>query len=58
MKTLIASALAIAMLSAGAANAGIGAHVGPLHIGIGVHHGHHRHCDRWDRHHRDCRRWR
>lgn len=56
MKTLIASAFAIAMLSAGAANAGIGAHVGPLHIGIGVH-GHH-HCAAWGRHHHHCRHWR
>jgi hypothetical protein len=58
MKTLIASIFAVAMLGAGAANAGsvIGAHIGPVGIGIGVH-GHHRHCAQWGRHHHRCHRW-
>ncbi len=44
MKTIIASMLALAMWGVGASMATadvIGAHVGPLGVGIGVHHHHH-----------------
>jgi hypothetical protein len=62
MKALVASIFALAVLGAGAANAGgigIGAHIGP--VGIGIHAGshHHRHCTSWGGrgHHRYCRHW-
>jgi hypothetical protein len=53
MKLLIASLFALTL--AGAANADVlGAHVGPLHVGLGVHHHHHhRHCA-WRHHRRVC----
>lgn len=52
MKTLFASIFALALLGAGATHADIiGAHVGPVGIGIGVHHYHH--CG-WRHHHRHC----
>ena len=55
MKMLVASVFALAVLSAGAADSAVvGAHVGPVHIGLGIHH--HR-CMMWGRHHR-CHRWR
>ena len=60
MKTLVASIFALILLGAGAVSAGgvgIGAHIGPLHLG--VHAGsHHRHCTFWGRgRHRYCRHW-
>jgi hypothetical protein len=52
MKLLIASLFAVALLGSASANADvIGAHVGPVHLGIGV--GHHHHCH-WRHHHRHC----
>ena len=63
MKTLVVSIFALTMLGAGAAyaeGAGVGAHVGPIHLGVGVHaSAHHRHCVAWGRRHhqRNCRRW-
>jgi hypothetical protein len=54
MKLLIASLFAVAMLGAASANADvIGAHVGPVHLGLGVGHGHYHHCH-WRHHHRHC----
>jgi len=48
MKLLIASIFALSLMGATAASADvIGVHVGPAHVGIGVHH--HHHC--WYRHH-------
>lgn len=62
MKTLLASVLALALMGAGASNAAIiGAHVGPLGVGIGVRHHHHHyyhhhhHYCFWRHHHRVCR---
>lgn len=55
MKLLIAAAFAMSLFGAAAANADIlGAHVGPVHLGLGVHG--HRHCAwRGHRHpHRVC----
>ena len=52
MKLLIASLFAVTLLGAASANADvIGAHVGPVHLGIGVGHGHHCH---WRHHHHHC----
>ncbi|MEJ0065328.1 MAG: hypothetical protein WDM85_07640 [Caulobacteraceae bacterium] len=53
MKLLIASVLAMTLLGAGANAAIIGAHVGPVGLGIGVHGHHHHHCG-WRHHHRSC----
>jgi hypothetical protein len=54
MKLLIASLFAVAMLGAASADADIiGAHVGPVHVGLGVGHGHYHHCH-WHHHHRHC----
>ncbi|HEY1632648.1 MAG TPA: hypothetical protein VGF56_15135 [Rhizomicrobium sp.] len=61
MKFVIASVMALALMSAPvlAAGVGIGAHVGDVHVGVGAHGGHHyhhyRHCH-WHNHHRVC--WR
>jgi hypothetical protein len=53
MKTLIASIFALALMGSGVANAAIiGAHVGPIGIGVGGHH-HHQHCG-YRHHHRSC----
>jgi len=55
MKLLIASLFALTLLG-GAANADVvGAHVGPVHLGLGVdhHRHHHQHCS-WRHHHRHC----
>jgi hypothetical protein len=52
MKLLIASIFALSLLGGAAANADVlGAHVGPVHLGLGV--GHHNHCS-WRHHHRHC----
>ena len=56
MKLIIAALFALALLGTSAANADVvGAHVGPVHVGIGIHH-HHHYCRAWGRHHR-CHRW-
>ena len=53
MKLLIASLFVLTMLGAASANADIiGAHVGPVHVGLGV--GHHYHHCAWRHHHRHC----
>jgi Spy/CpxP family protein refolding chaperone len=54
MKILLAAAaISMALFSTVAANAEVvGAHVGPLGVGIHVHH-HHHHCS-WRHHHRVC----
>lgn len=70
MKLLVASIFALSLLGAGAANSGgigIGAHVGPVHLGVGAHagshdrsyHRGHRHCISWGGHghYRHCHRW-
>jgi hypothetical protein len=52
MKLLIASLFALTLLGGAAANADvIGAHVGPVHLGLGVGH-HHQHCEWRGHHHR------
>jgi hypothetical protein len=59
MKTMLAAAFALSLLSLTAANAdvvGVGVHVGP--IGVGAHvGGHHHGCRNWGYHHhqRYCR---
>jgi len=54
MKLLIASVFAFALLGAASANADVlGAHVGPVHLGLGVGHHHHQHCG-YRHHHRSC----
>ena len=56
MKLIIAALFALALLGTSAANADVvGAHVGPVHVGIGIHH-HHHYCRAWGRHHR-CHLW-
>jgi hypothetical protein len=66
MKTLIASILALGLISATAANAdvvGVGVHVGGVGVGahVGGHSWHHSHCNSWGwrNHHHDhyCRSW-
>jgi hypothetical protein len=53
MKLLIASLFALTLLGGAAASADVvGAHVGPVHLGLGVGH-HHQHCG-WRHHHRVC----
>jgi hypothetical protein len=54
MKLLIASFFALTLLGGAAANADVvGAHVGPVHLGLGVNHHHHQHCG-YRHHHRVC----
>ncbi|HEY2706920.1 MAG TPA: hypothetical protein VGI95_02595 [Caulobacteraceae bacterium] len=56
MKFLLAASVAVLMSVGSMASAGgIGAHIGPLHAGIGLGGGHHRHqvCHR-HHHHRVC----
>jgi hypothetical protein len=51
MKLLVATIFAMSLLGAAAASADVlGAHVGPVHLGLGVGHGHGRHCE-WRGHH-------
>jgi hypothetical protein len=57
MKLLIVTVFAMSLFGATAASADIlGAHVGPVHVGLGVHgdrdrdRDHPRHCE-WRRHH-------
>jgi hypothetical protein len=60
MRLIVASLVALSLLGAGAANAGgigVGAHIGHLQLGVGMHgDGGHRHCGSWSHHH--CRHWR
>jgi hypothetical protein len=51
---LAAAAISMALFSGVAANAEVvGAHVGPIGVGVHVGHHHHRHCA-WRHHHRVC----
>jgi hypothetical protein len=53
MKLLIASFFALTLLGGAAASADVvGAHVGPVHLGLGVDHHHHQHCEWRGHHHR------
>jgi hypothetical protein len=50
MKLLIATVFAMSLFGAAASADVLGAHVGPVHLGLGV--GHHRHCEWRGHHHR------
>lgn len=53
MKTILAAMTAVGLLAGAADAAIIGAHVGPVGIGVGTyhHHGHYYHHRHWERDH-------
>ncbi len=57
MKAIAVAVFSIMLFSAAGASAEfVGAHVGPVGVGFGVHHHHHdRHC--WRRHHHRVCNW-
>ena len=56
MKAIAVAVFSIMLFSAAGASAEfVGAHVGPVGVGIGVHHHHHHHC--WYRHHHRSCNW-